>query len=251
MAKVIFVLQRRADLTREQSLSQWSGEQHAAIVRKVPGLARWVQNHVSSASADPVCDGIGELWFPSDEQMNAALNSPEMAEAVEDAKRFLDMERTGMILVEEKTLAGLPQLTSRTAATHMSPACRVIMPKVNLRSWPGWPGSLERRCRLSAVGLALSAGDREVGGQVRAQCAAVGLQWAAQLSDGRAQPGFVLCRECLQFARHPGGGKGVGELLPACLECHGKFMASDRNVRESGVAQQRVQIPGVGRRMAV
>ena len=38
--------------------------------------------------------------------MNAALSSPEMAAAVEDARRFLDMERTGMVLVEEKTLAG-------------------------------------------------------------------------------------------------------------------------------------------------
>ena len=112
MAKVIFVLQRRADLTCEQCLAQWGGEQHVAIVRKVPGLTRWVQNHVSSAPAEPVCDGIGELWFPSDELMNAALSSPEMAATVEDAKRFLNMERTGMILVEEKTLVGLPELTS-------------------------------------------------------------------------------------------------------------------------------------------
>jgi uncharacterized protein (TIGR02118 family) len=111
MAKVIFVLQRRVDLTREQCLAQWSGEQHIAIVGKLPGLTRWVQNHVSSAPVDPVCDGIGELWFASDELMNAALSSPEMAAAVEDAKRFLDMERTGLILVEEKTLAGLYALT--------------------------------------------------------------------------------------------------------------------------------------------
>ena len=92
MAKVIFVLQRRAGLTREQALAQWSGEQHVAIVGKLPGLTRYVQNHVGSAPAEPVCDGIGELWFPNDELMNAALSSPEMAAAVEDAKRFLDME---------------------------------------------------------------------------------------------------------------------------------------------------------------
>jgi uncharacterized protein (TIGR02118 family) len=121
---VIFVLHRRADLTREQALAQWSGEQHVAIVGKVPGLTRWVQNHASSAPADPVCDGIGEMWFASDELMNAALDSPEMAEAVEDAKRFLDMERTGLILVEEKTLVRLSELSRRTAATGVSPACR-------------------------------------------------------------------------------------------------------------------------------
>jgi uncharacterized protein (TIGR02118 family) len=107
MAKMIFVLQRRAGLTREQALAQWSGEQHVAIVGKLPGLTRYVQNHVGSAPAEPVCDGIGELWFATDDLMNQALNSPEMAAAVEDAKRFLDMERTGMILVQEKILVGL------------------------------------------------------------------------------------------------------------------------------------------------
>jgi hypothetical protein len=40
-----------------------------------------------------------------------------MAAAVEDAKRFLDMERTGMILVQEKILAGLSALTPPPAAT--------------------------------------------------------------------------------------------------------------------------------------
>src|ERR1700761_1402459 len=81
MAKVIFVLQRRAGLTREQALAQWSGEQHVAIVGKLPGLTRYIQNHVDSAPAEPVCDGIGELWFATDDLMNEALNSPEMAAA--------------------------------------------------------------------------------------------------------------------------------------------------------------------------
>ena len=114
MAKMIFVLQRRAGLTREQALAQWSGEQHVAIVGKLPGLTRYIQNHVDSAPAEPVCDGIGELWFATDDLMNEALNSPEMAAAVQDAKRFLDMERTGMILVQEKILIGLSAYTPTT-----------------------------------------------------------------------------------------------------------------------------------------
>jgi uncharacterized protein (TIGR02118 family) len=114
MAKVIFVLQRRASLTREQALAQWSGEQHVTIVGKLPGLTRYIQNHVDSAPAEPVCDGIGELWFATDDLMNEALNSPEMEAAVEDAKRFLDMERTSMILVQEKILIGLSALTHTT-----------------------------------------------------------------------------------------------------------------------------------------
>jgi uncharacterized protein (TIGR02118 family) len=115
MAKVIFVLQRRAGLTREQALAHWSGGQHAAIVGKLPGLTRYVQNHAGSAPAEPVCDGIGELWFATDDLMNEALSSPEMAAAVQDAKRFLDMERTAMILVQETILIGLSALTPATS----------------------------------------------------------------------------------------------------------------------------------------
>jgi uncharacterized protein (TIGR02118 family) len=107
MSKVIFVLHRRADLTREQMAEQWSGQQHTSIVNKVPGLARWVQNHVTSAPSEPICDGVGELWFDSDEAMQQALSSPEMGAAVEDARRFLDMEKTGLIVVEEKPVVGL------------------------------------------------------------------------------------------------------------------------------------------------
>lgn len=106
MAKIMFILQRRRDQTREQCLQRWSGEKHIAIVRKVPGLTKWVQNHVVSAPSEPACDGIGELWFESDEAMTKALNSAEMAAAGEDAKDFLDMERTGMIIVREQSVIG-------------------------------------------------------------------------------------------------------------------------------------------------
>ena len=102
MAKVIFVLQRKPGMTREECSGIWAGEQHTSIVGKIPGLTRWVQNHVISAPGEPVCDGIGELWFDSDEVMHSALASPEMAAAVEDARTFLDMDKTGLVIVEEK-----------------------------------------------------------------------------------------------------------------------------------------------------
>lgn len=82
-----------------------AGERHTAIVGRIPGPTRWTQNHVTSAPAEPAaCDGVGELWFESDESMQRALSSPEMGAAVEDAKTFLDMDRTGLVIVEEKTI---------------------------------------------------------------------------------------------------------------------------------------------------
>lgn len=106
MAKVIFILQRRHDRTHDECMQRWCGPQHTSILKKLPGVTKWVQNHVVDSPGEPACDGIGEFWFESDEAMVKALQSPEMAEAVEDAKNFLDMERTGLVIVEERTIFG-------------------------------------------------------------------------------------------------------------------------------------------------
>jgi len=105
MPKVLFILQRRKDITHDECLQHWIGPNHTAIVNRIPGLSRWVQNHVIGPPGESICDGVGELWFDSDEAMTSALNSPEMAAAVEDAKGFLDMDRTGLVIVEEKSIA--------------------------------------------------------------------------------------------------------------------------------------------------
>jgi uncharacterized protein (TIGR02118 family) len=107
MTKVIFVLQRKPGTTREACLKYWEGERHASIVRTIPGLTRWVQNHVLSAPGEPACDGVGELWFENDAAMQSVLHSPQMAAAVNDTKNFLDMDKTGLVIVEEKTVIGL------------------------------------------------------------------------------------------------------------------------------------------------
>jgi hypothetical protein len=38
--------------------------------------------------------------------MAEALKSAEMAAAVEDSKNFLDMEKTGMVIVREQSVVG-------------------------------------------------------------------------------------------------------------------------------------------------
>jgi uncharacterized protein (TIGR02118 family) len=101
MAKVIFVVHRKMGTTLEQMNASWSGDSHANVVRKLPGLTRFIQNHIIGPSETPPCDGIGELWFEDEAAMEKALNSPEMGAAVESAKNFLDMEKTGLIIVRE------------------------------------------------------------------------------------------------------------------------------------------------------
>ncbi len=104
--KLMFVWFRRADLTHERALAEWSGERHTSIVRKIPGLKRWIQNHAIDVPNETAADGIGELWFDSAEIMQRAMASPEMAAAVEDGKKFADMERTYALVVDEKMVIG-------------------------------------------------------------------------------------------------------------------------------------------------
>jgi uncharacterized protein (TIGR02118 family) len=73
--KLIFVLFRRSDLSHDESLDQWSGEQHTSIVRTIPGL-KWSQNYAITLPGDAAADGIGELWFDSPAAMEQAMNSP-------------------------------------------------------------------------------------------------------------------------------------------------------------------------------
>jgi uncharacterized protein (TIGR02118 family) len=101
MAKMIFFLQRRTDVSREEMVEQWSAQQHRSVVWKIPGLTRWTQNRISSAPGEPPCDAVGELWFESDAALQQALTSPEWTSAVEDAGRFLDLTRSGLIIAEE------------------------------------------------------------------------------------------------------------------------------------------------------
>lgn len=102
--KAIFVVFRRSDLTHEQCLAHWKGDRHVSIVSKIPGLEKWVQNHVTAQPNGAAPDGIGELWFGDAEALEQGMNSPEMGAAVEDAKNFLDMERTYALIAEEKRI---------------------------------------------------------------------------------------------------------------------------------------------------
>jgi sugar lactone lactonase YvrE len=91
MVKVLFVLHRRPDVTHEYALAEWSGVQHTSIVKTLP-------------PNDGAADGIGELWFDTRGDMEGAMNSAQMGAAVEDAKRFLDMQKTYALVVQEKSI---------------------------------------------------------------------------------------------------------------------------------------------------
>jgi uncharacterized protein (TIGR02118 family) len=104
--KLIFICHKRPELTAQQFANEWASARHAAIVEQIPGLTRYVHNYVVSSDRAGAPDGIGELWFDTDEALEKGANSPEMGAAVEDAKGFLDMDRTYAVPASEATILG-------------------------------------------------------------------------------------------------------------------------------------------------
>ena len=102
MTKVIYVLHRRPDMDAGEFCRYWR-DVHGPLAAKIPGLRKYVQNHglPDSASGALPCDGIAELWFDSPEEMQAAFASPEGVATLADSPNFLDMDRVGMMVVDE------------------------------------------------------------------------------------------------------------------------------------------------------
>jgi hypothetical protein len=57
MAKVIFVLQRKAGTTREECLDSWAGDDQIAFLSKLPGLAKWTRTTCGRRRACPSAMG--------------------------------------------------------------------------------------------------------------------------------------------------------------------------------------------------
>lgn len=98
MIKIVAMLRKKPELSREQFLAYWNGE-HPEYVRRLPGLRRYRQNPAISHHKDWPFDGMAELWFDSVKDVAIAYAGPEAEAVFRHEKDFLeDMQ---WILAEE------------------------------------------------------------------------------------------------------------------------------------------------------
>ncbi|MBB4041784.1 uncharacterized protein (TIGR02118 family) [Microvirga flocculans] len=96
------LLTRRPEVSQADFRRHWR-EVHGPLAARLPGLRRYHQNHVvdtrqlaiDHARGSWSIDGISELWFDSDEDMNRALSSEEYMEVARDHHLFVG--QTGLI----------------------------------------------------------------------------------------------------------------------------------------------------------
>jgi uncharacterized protein (TIGR02118 family) len=125
MIKLVFVLRRRDEMTREEFQRYWR-EEHAQLVKRHADalrIRRYVQAHTretgfDAALAEPrgvevdAFDGVAELWWDSLEELVAAATSEEGLAAgqalLEDEQRFIDLPRSPIWLADENVVIDAP-----------------------------------------------------------------------------------------------------------------------------------------------
>jgi uncharacterized protein (TIGR02118 family) len=99
MFKTIWVIRFREGVDPEDALRHWR-ENHATLMLQIPGVVRYVQSRAIEHFSRGF-DGVAELWFEDREAYEAAIRTPEWVAAVEDNKRFLDVESIASAVVEQ------------------------------------------------------------------------------------------------------------------------------------------------------
>jgi len=96
MTKVVVLLSKKPEMSRDDFRRYWR-DVHGPMGQRMPGVRRYVQNHVTADGAP--FDGIAEMWFDTPAAMQAAFTSEAAQEAARDVANFLAGQH--VIVVEE------------------------------------------------------------------------------------------------------------------------------------------------------
>jgi uncharacterized protein (TIGR02118 family) len=103
MVKALFVVSRKPGLTHQEFFDHWY-EVHGALVAKLPGLRRYVQNHavIEALATRPMThDGFSELWFDDLRALQLAAKSPEWRALREDGEDLFG-QPVGVVVARER-----------------------------------------------------------------------------------------------------------------------------------------------------
>jgi uncharacterized protein (TIGR02118 family) len=120
MIKFVMCVRRNPAMSHEEFSDYWL-HHHGPLFRRyahVYHAVRYVQSHTldtplnanlqASRGTQPAYDGVGEIWWASEADFLAAINSPEGQKLrklfVEDESRFVDLANSSVFFTEEHVL---------------------------------------------------------------------------------------------------------------------------------------------------
>ena len=106
MIKALTYLKRLPGMPVEDFQKYWR-EEHPAVVKKLPGLRKYIQSHTRPAiyaRSEPVYDGIAEVWFDDSAALKAIQGTPQMNAVQNDETNFIDRTKMGVILTDDHVI---------------------------------------------------------------------------------------------------------------------------------------------------
>jgi uncharacterized protein (TIGR02118 family) len=103
MLKFVVVLYRRPDLSPAR-FHEILRDEHGPMAEQLPGLRRYVQNHVAEDPnrPHPGWDAVVELSWDGWAAMEAAWQTPEGQRATDHLSEFADLSRSTWSVVREE-----------------------------------------------------------------------------------------------------------------------------------------------------
>jgi len=103
MVKFVVVLYRKRGASRAE-FRRYLEHVHGPLAEAIPGLRRYVQNHVAedASRAEPGWDGVVELYWDDRDAMERGWASPEGKRATADLEAFADLKRSTWSIVDEQ-----------------------------------------------------------------------------------------------------------------------------------------------------
>jgi uncharacterized protein (TIGR02118 family) len=102
MIKAIMLIKKRPDMTSAEFTDYWLNH-HGPIVRRLPGMRRFVQNPVlpELMRTAPMFDGDAESWWDDMGAIRAMLKTDEPAAMIADEAAFIERNSLTPLLVRE------------------------------------------------------------------------------------------------------------------------------------------------------
>lgn len=117
MIKFVMCIRRHPDMTRAEFQDYWMNKHGPFYMKNASAMraTKYVQSHTvdtplneglrSSRGMLPEYDGVAEVWFESEQELMAAMSSPEgqqlSAALLEDEGNFIDHSKSSAFIVKE------------------------------------------------------------------------------------------------------------------------------------------------------
>jgi len=104
MIKVVTWFRRKPGMSVEEFGRYWR-EQHPKAVLQLPGLRKYVQNHVLDSQygggRQPFADGVAETWWDDRDALRAHRDTAALENLLADERVFMDLDHRDSIVAEE------------------------------------------------------------------------------------------------------------------------------------------------------